>query len=281
MAENKLLSNLGVAVGDVLSAAMELQTRSGTAVALRVQVAFMDGSDTLVSGGLFDGENIDDVYGDYAASPNTDGPWYRSRLFNMVVPSGAVKVNVGFAFDSSTIGTIVSSRKPILNKGFKPAPYSQTADNLASLSVFSLAATDWLAFDKQGIARKALVSGINLTLFNNNLPRTEITSGPSSSSNVLDLDLSVSNVFVVTLNENITTTTISNVISGTNVQVILLKLTQDGTGGFTFSFPSGTIWAGGSAPTITVAANAIDIYKLTTYDNGTSYFGEVLGQNFS
>jgi len=170
---NKLLSELGVAVGDSLSASMELQTRSGTATNFRIQVVFMDVSDVVVAGGTFDGEDVATIFSSYAASPDTDGPWFRSRLFNMVVPAGSVKVNIGYAYDSTTVGTITASRKPILNRGAKPAPYSPPTDNIVSLTVAVMGTNDWIAFDDQGFPRKALASGIDLTIFNNDLPDTD------------------------------------------------------------------------------------------------------------
>lgn len=50
----------------------------------------------------------------------------------------------------------------------------------------------------------------------------------------------------------------SNSISGIIITIILV---QDGTGGRTVSWDSSYKWAGGSAPTMTSAANAVDIYR--------------------
>jgi hypothetical protein len=49
-----------------------------------------------------------------------------------------------------------------------------------------------------------------------------------------------------------------------------LKLTQDGTGSRTITWPT-IKWVGGAAPTLSTAAAAIDIVSL--YYDGTSYYG--------
>ena len=40
-------------------------------------------------------------------------------------------------------------------------------------------------------------------------------------------------------------------------------------------------WPGGVVPSVTNAANAIDIYSFKTFDGGASLYGIVGGQNFS
>ena len=52
---------------------------------------------------------------------------------------------------------------------------------------------------------------------------------------------------------------------------ILLKLVQDAIGSRTVTFPSSVKWAGGTAPTLSTAANSIDI--VTFYYDGTNYYG--------
>jgi hypothetical protein len=52
-----------------------------------------------------------------------------------------------------------------------------------------------------------------------------------------------------------------------------LKLTQDGTGSRTVTWPT-IKWAGGAAPTLSTAAGAIDIVSL--YYDGSAYYGSAL-----
>ncbi len=51
---------------------------------------------------------------------------------------------------------------------------------------------------------------------------------------------------------------------------VLLELDQNGTGGYTATWPSTVFWPGGSAPTLSTAANAIDI--ITCFYNRTDYY---------
>lgn len=71
----------------------------------------------------------------------------------------------------------------------------------------------------------------------------------------------------MTLNNN-PTVSFSNPVIGTTYKFIL---TQDATGGRTVTWPSNVKWAGGVAPTLSTAANAVDI--VTLYYNGTNYYG--------
>lgn len=56
---------------------------------------------------------------------------------------------------------------------------------------------------------------------------------------------------------------------------------QDATGSRTLSFPASVEWAGGTAPTVTAAANSEDEFSFITRDGGTTWKGQVVGQNYS
>ena len=58
---------------------------------------------------------------------------------------------------------------------------------------------------------------------------------------------------------------------------LVLKIVQDATGSRTITWPT-TQWPGGTAPTLSTAANAIDIVSF--YCDGTNYFGQA-SLNFS
>ena len=40
-------------------------------------------------------------------------------------------------------------------------------------------------------------------------------------------------------------------------------------------------WPASTGPTISTGNDAVDILKFTTYDQGTTWHGETIGQNFS
>jgi hypothetical protein len=92
-----------------------------------------------------------------------------------------------------------------------------------------------------------------------------------NSTTTTTLDLSTGNLLELVLTGS-TTLAFSNPQIGTYI----IKVKQDGTGGRTLTFPS-MKWSDAAVPTITTAANAIDLITLI-YD-GTHYYGSCL-QNF-
>ena len=109
----------------------------------------------------------------------------------------------------------------------------------------------------------------------------ETRTTPSSSSGTLILDISNSNVFEVTLTENVSTLTISNPATSGKACSFTLILKQDGTGGWTFAFPASVKWSGGTAPALTTTASAIDLLTFVTTDAGTVWYGFSAGADFS
>ncbi len=90
----------------------------------------------------------------------------------------------------------------------------------------------------------------------------------TSSSNVCSMDCSIGANFVHVLAEN----TAINVINIPTMDyfAITLKIIQDAAGsGYTFDWKAGSLFSGGSAPTLTNTANAVDVFILTTTDGGT------------
>ena len=77
----------------------------------------------------------------------------------------------------------------------------------------------------------------------------------SSSSNSTAVDLSVANNFNLTLGENSTLAQPSNQVAGQSGSIFI---TQDTGGGFTLSYHDDWKWAGGSTPTLTTTAAAVD-----------------------
>lgn len=109
----------------------------------------------------------------------------------------------------------------------------------------------------------------------------ETRTAPESSSGTLTLDIENGNVFEVELDENVTTLTISNPPASGKAGAFTLILKQDATGSRTVTWPGSVKWAGGTAPTLTTDANAIDILTFVTTDAGTTWYGFVGGLDFS
>ena len=95
----------------------------------------------------------------------------------------------------------------------------------------------------------------------------------TSSSGSATIDWKNGNKATITLTEDVTLS-FTNPSYACNLQ---LKIVQDSTGGHALTLPS-IKWAGGSVPTLTTTANAIDI--ISFYFDGTNYYG-VASLNFS
>lgn len=94
------------------------------------------------------------------------------------------------------------------------------------------------------------------------------------------INLASGNIFELTLTDSCTLTFSNPPASGKAGSVTLI-LHQDGTGNRTVTWPDSMTWAGGTAPTLSTAANAIDVIQLFTTDGGTTWRGFLAGLNFS
>ena len=93
----------------------------------------------------------------------------------------------------------------------------------------------------------------------------EIDNGNSSTADTIDW--TTGNFQRSTLTDNCTYT----FTAPTGTTTLILKLIQDGTGSRIATFPASVKWSGGTAPTLTTTANAIDI--ISFYYDGTNYYG--------
>jgi len=85
------------------------------------------------------------------------------------------------------------------------------------------------------------------------------------------VDVSAARTYDLTLDDDCTLT-----LSGATTAeawYVTLLLRQDGTGGRTVTWPGSVEWPGGVTPTLSTAANAVDVFTLFTLDGGTLWFG--------
>lgn len=101
----------------------------------------------------------------------------------------------------------------------------------------------------------------------------------SSIAAILNIDLNMGSSFESTLTENVSDIVVGNINQAGLQQSFTVKFTQDGVGGRSITWPAAFLWAGGVAPTITVAPNAVDLIVFTTYDGGATWIGAVVGQD--
>ncbi|HET8708976.1 MAG TPA: hypothetical protein VFL85_01710 [Candidatus Saccharimonadales bacterium] len=107
----------------------------------------------------------------------------------------------------------------------------------------------------------------------------ENLSALGSKTGATTLNLANGNVFSVTLTGNVTFT-FSGAVASTACSFGLYAK-QDATGSRTVTWPASVKWAGGTAPTLSTAANALDILVFETIDGGTTWYGSLVGAAFA
>ena len=95
-----------------------------------------------------------------------------------------------------------------------------------------------------------------------------LTTGTGTTT----LNLELGNVFEITMDGNLSFTFSNPPASGTAGSFTLV-LKQDGTGSRTATWPAAVDWAGGTAPTLTTTASAVDVLAFITTDGGTRWYG--------
>lgn len=107
----------------------------------------------------------------------------------------------------------------------------------------------------------------------------ETVSALGSKTTTATVSLANGNVFTVTLGGNVTFT-FSGATAGTACS-FGLYVSQDATGSRLATWPASVKWAGGTAPTLTTTANALDILVFESINGGTTWYGSLVGNNFS
>lgn len=106
------------------------------------------------------------------------------------------------------------------------------------------------------------------------------TISGGGTSQALDAAATAGPVKLITLNSAACTFTFTTVTSGREIWMLLV-LIQDATGGRLVTWPT-IKWAGGvGAPTLSTPANAVDRVLVTTYNGGTTWYGDVVGKNYA
>lgn len=100
---------------------------------------------------------------------------------------------------------------------------------------------------------------------------TESVTTATVSTSTANLDLSLSNIFDITLGANVTFT-FTNPPSAGISQSATIILRQDATGNRTATFVNAN-FSDGLAPTLSTGANEIDVLTFFTVNGGSFYFG--------
>ena len=108
----------------------------------------------------------------------------------------------------------------------------------------------------------------------------EATNNLGNMTGTVDLDYENGNFQYGVLTDNVTFTISNPPVSG-KVGSLTLELQQDATGSRTVTWPASVKFAGGTPPTLSTAANALDVFVLYTRDGGTSFRLGTVGLDFS
>jgi hypothetical protein len=103
------------------------------------------------------------------------------------------------------------------------------------------------------------------------------TVGNSGSTLTLDAASASGHIKTITLSADCTFT-LTGATAGTAATLDLF-LTQDSSGGRFVTWPASVKWPG-SAPILSTGANMVDRVVLTSYDGGTTWYGDVIGQAY-
>jgi len=104
-----------------------------------------------------------------------------------------------------------------------------------------------------------------------------VSAGPvgqqavTANSSTTTIDLSSGNLIYMTQTAD---TTVSFASTEGNTDVVYLIRIPDGTER-TLTWPSGFVWNGGSEPNLASGASDYQVFKLTTRDNGATWYGNV------
>ena len=101
--------------------------------------------------------------------------------------------------------------------------------------------------------------------------RKNVQTALTSAAGVVNIDLSLGDYFTITLTENVTSLTFTNLDGSGYGRSIMLQITQHASSAKTFAFPSSFKWAGGTLGIISTGLSAVDVVAVTTFNNGSAW----------
>jgi len=101
--------------------------------------------------------------------------------------------------------------------------------------------------------------------------RKNVQTALTSAAGVVNIDLSLGDYFAITLTENVTSLTFTNLDGAGYGRTVMLQITQHASSAKTFAFPASFKWAGASTGVVSTGLSAVDVLAITTFDNGTAW----------
>jgi len=107
-----------------------------------------------------------------------------------------------------------------------------------------------------------------------------VATNVAAATGTEDVAFDTDGMYLATMTGNVTWDFDSYRSSGLrSSQTMFIK--QNGTGGWSSTWPSGIIWAAGSAPTLNTDPDTWSILRFYSNDSGTTVFGELVGTGVS
>lgn len=105
-------------------------------------------------------------------------------------------------------------------------------------------------------------------------------SALSISSGVMNVDCSLGDYFTVTLSENVTSITFSN-LPGSGIGASkLIRIQQHASAPKTVSWPASFKWENAVPNTVSADVGMIDMLSISSFDNGTTWLASI-GKNWA
>lgn len=199
--------------------------------------------------------------------PTTSGKTTRVLVY-LDEESNSLDVATG---SEVTSGAVVEPPYPNVPVNGRPSAYIQLTYSQTAI-VTATHIEDWRDFQNNEESYQA-TSSSELK----NWTQTVVQN--TSASGATNLDFQDGNIHELTLAGNIDLDFI-NPPQALKYGELTIKIQQSASGGNTVTWPTNVMWPGGTIPTMTSTANAIDVYKVFTTDAGLTYIGWTLGQNF-
>jgi hypothetical protein len=107
----------------------------------------------------------------------------------------------------------------------------------------------------------------------------ESTVAATGTAGNITIDLNLGSIFTLQPTGNISAWTINNRPPTGVLGSFVLRTAGNGTA-YTWSWPTTTRWAYGETPIPTSAGGKFDLFSFFTFDGGTTWFAQIIGQNY-